>query len=75
MFRDTFAVKLLLAGVPIEQVSTLLGHSSVKMTEKHYLPWVKARQEQLRSSVHQAWLPEVLEEELVPSISVVKDRV
>jgi len=51
MFRDTFAVELLLAGVPIDQVSTLLGHSSVKMTETHYLPWVKARQEQLTSSV------------------------
>jgi integrase len=60
MLRDTFAVELLLAAVPIEQVSILLGHSSVKMTEKHYLPWVKARQEQLTASVHQAWLPEVL---------------
>jgi integrase len=47
MFRDTFAVELLLAGVPIDQVSVLLGHRSVKMTEKHYLPWVKARQRQL----------------------------
>ena len=35
MFRDTFAVELLLAGVPIDQVSALLGHRSVKMTEKH----------------------------------------
>ena len=37
MFRDTFAVELLLSGVPIDQVSLLLGHSSVKVTEKHYL--------------------------------------
>ena len=35
MFRDTFAVEMLLAGVPIDQVSTLLGHSSVKITERH----------------------------------------
>ena len=28
-FRDTFSVALLLAGVPIEDVSILLGHSSV----------------------------------------------
>jgi integrase/recombinase XerD len=42
MFRDTFAVELLLAGVPIDQVSLLLGHSSVKVTEKHYAPFVKA---------------------------------
>lgn len=59
MFRDTFAVELLLAGVPIDQVSVLLGHRSVKMTEKHYLPWVKARQEQLMVSVQRAWFPEV----------------
>jgi integrase len=26
MFRDTFAVEMLLAGVPIDQVSILLGH-------------------------------------------------
>ena len=31
--RDTFAVELLLAGVPIDDVSTLLGHSSVRTTE------------------------------------------
>src|SRR6266576_1997264 len=35
-FRDTFAVELLLAGVPIERVSILLGHQSVRITEKHY---------------------------------------
>lgn len=33
MFRDTFAVELLLAGVPLDQVSLLLGHSSLKITE------------------------------------------
>ena len=42
MLRDTFAVEMLLAGVPIDQVSILLGHSSVKITEKHYSPWVRA---------------------------------
>ena len=55
MLRDTSAVEMLLAGVPIDQVSMLLGHSSVKITEKHYSPWVKARQEQLASSVRNAW--------------------
>jgi integrase len=48
MFRDTFAVENLLAGVPIDQVSLLLGHKSVRITEKHYAPFVKARQEQLQ---------------------------
>jgi integrase/recombinase XerD len=55
MLRDTFAVEMLLAGVPIDQVSMLLGHSSVKITEKHYSPWVKARQDQLAASVRNAW--------------------
>jgi len=55
MLRDTFAVEMLLAGVPLEQVSMLLGHKSVKITEKHYAPWVKARQEQLAASVRKAW--------------------
>jgi integrase len=34
-FRDTFAVELSLAGVPLERVSILLGHTSVKITEEH----------------------------------------
>jgi integrase len=55
MFRDTFAVELLLAGVPIDQVSLLLGHSSVKITERHYAPFCKARQDQLAASVKLAW--------------------
>ena len=55
MLRDTFAVELLLAGVPIDQVSILLGHASVKTTERHYAPFVKARQEQLVSSVEKSW--------------------
>jgi integrase/recombinase XerD len=55
MLRDTFAVEMLLAGVPIDQVSMLLGHASVKITEKLYSPWVKARQDQLAASVRNAW--------------------
>lgn len=57
-FRDTFAVELLLAGVPIERVSILLGHQSVKITEKHYNPWVRSRQEQLEADVASAWTRE-----------------
>jgi integrase/recombinase XerD len=55
MLRDTFAVEMLLAGVPLEQVSILLGHKSIKITEKHYAPWVKARQELLAANVRKAW--------------------
>lgn len=54
-FRDTFAVELLLAGVPLERVSVLLGHSSLKITEKHYSPWIRARQEQLEADLERSW--------------------
>jgi len=54
-FRDTFSVEPLLAGVPIERVSILLGHQSVRITEKHYAPWVRARQEQLEADVRRTW--------------------
>lgn len=55
MCRDTFAVELLLAGVQMDQVSLLLAHDSIKVTEKHYAPFVKARQEQLETSARRAW--------------------
>jgi integrase len=54
-WRDTFAVELLLAGVPLEQVSILLGHASIKVTEKHYSPWVKERRDQLEAAVRQTF--------------------
>lgn len=54
-FRDTLAVELLLQGVPMERVSILLGHSSLKVTEKHYAPWVHARQAQLEADLIRAW--------------------
>jgi integrase/recombinase XerD len=46
-FRDTYAVDLLQAGVSLENVSTLLGHRSIRITERHYSPWVKTRQDAL----------------------------
>jgi integrase len=54
-FRDTFAVELLLVGVTLERVSILLGHTSVKITEKHYAPWVRERQEQAEADVKRTW--------------------
>jgi integrase len=54
-FRDTFAVSLLLKGVTLDSVSKLLGHSSIKITERHYAPWVKARQDHLESEVRKIW--------------------
>jgi len=53
--RDTFAVEALSAGIPLEEVSKLLGHSSVKTTEKSYAPWMASRQERLDSLVVAAW--------------------
>ncbi|MDE0373999.1 MAG: site-specific integrase [Rhodospirillales bacterium] len=45
--RHTFAVELLMKHVPIEDVSTLLGHSSISTTERHYAAWNKARRDRL----------------------------
>lgn len=53
--RDTFAVGLLEKGVPLEEVSKLLGHTSIKTTEKHYAPWVKTRQARLDALVTATW--------------------
>jgi integrase len=52
--RDTFAVRALLSGVGIGDVSRLLGHSSVKITEAYYAKWVPARRRRLESIVAQS---------------------
>jgi integrase len=56
-FRHYFSVNLLTRGVPIEDVAVLLGHSSIKITEKHYSQWVKVRQDRLEEAVRRAWIP------------------
>ena len=53
--RDTFAVDMLQKGVPLEEVSKLLGHESIKTTEKSYAKWVKGRQDRLDSLVTGTW--------------------
>ena len=53
--RDTFAVDLLQKGVPLEEVSKLLGHVSIKTTEKSYAKWIKARQDRLNALVIGTW--------------------
>ena len=55
MFRHTFSIQMLLKGVPIEDVARLLGHSSVRTTEKYYASWVKARADRLEQSVMASW--------------------
>ena len=52
--RDTFAVELLLHGVAMEDVSVLLGHGSISITERYYAPWSKARRDRLVKVVRAA---------------------
>lgn len=54
-FRDTFAVGLLLTGVELADVSVLLGHKSIRVTQAHYSPWILARQQRLESAVVASW--------------------
>jgi integrase len=54
-FRDTFAVELLMAGVPLDRVSVLLGHSNIRITERHYAPWTRLRQQQIEADLNSAW--------------------
>ena len=49
-FRDTFAVELLTQGADIRTVQKLLGHTSVRTTEKHYAHFVAAHQALLDSA-------------------------
>jgi integrase len=54
-FRDAFSVELLLAGIPFERISAPLGDQSVRITERHYSPWVRSREEQLESELRHTW--------------------
>ena len=49
--RDTYAVKKLLAGVSLDDLSRLLGHSSVRVTEQYYARWVPSRRMRLERLV------------------------
>ena len=54
MFRHTFSVELLKAGVDIREVSRALGHSSVVITERYYVKWNKAQQDILDGDLARA---------------------
>jgi integrase/recombinase XerD len=49
--RDTFACGLVTAGVSLEHVSKLLGHTSICTKEKAYAAWVPSRQQLLDNAV------------------------
>jgi integrase len=55
LFRHTLATDLLPKGVSLQTVSTLLGHSSTKMTERRYSHWIKGRQEKLEDELKNSW--------------------
>jgi integrase/recombinase XerD len=55
VLRHTFATQCLATGVPLEDVAMMLGHSSTRTTERHYLHWIKARADRLEASVRQSW--------------------
>jgi site-specific recombinase XerD len=56
-FRHTFSINLLSRGVSIEDVAVLLGHSSIRITERHYSAFVKVRQDRLMEAVRRTFGP------------------
>lgn len=54
--RDTFAVRKLLSGLQLDDVSRLLGHSSVKVTEMYYAKWVSGRKLRLERLVAESFM-------------------
>lgn len=55
LFRHTFATELLSTGSGLEDVARLLGHSSIRVTERNYSHWIKSRQDRLEESVKNTW--------------------
>lgn len=53
-FRTSLAVDLLNKGVAVETVAAILGNSPL-IVIKHYLPWVKSRQNALEAAVRNIW--------------------
>jgi len=33
----------------------LLGHQNITVTQKHYAPWIKSRQDELEAAVKKSW--------------------
>jgi integrase len=59
VLRDTFAVWCFTQGMATEDVAALLGHKNIMVTQQHYSPWIRIRQERLGSIVetaYQSWI-------------------
>jgi len=52
--RDTFAVRALRRGIAIGDLSRLLGHSSVRITEEYYAKWTPERARRLERVMAQS---------------------
>jgi hypothetical protein len=71
-FRDTLAVEFLIADGRIEDLSTLLGHSNILTTQRHYAAWVPARRERLLRIAEEAMAkiePAGLDTAILPILS------
>ena len=53
--RHTYAVRLLESGTSMEDVSMLLAHRSIKVTERTYASWTAVRQSRLEDAVRRTW--------------------
>lgn len=53
--RHTFAVDLLQRGMSLENVSSLLGHKNIKVTQKHYSAFTPGRRDALGDAVRSTW--------------------
>jgi len=54
-FRDTLTTAVLGAGGKLETAAALLGHRSIKVTQKHYEHWDTERQKLLEDALERAW--------------------
>lgn len=53
-FRDSFAVNTRNLGIPLEEVSLLLGHKNIQITQEYYAPNVPSRQKHLANRLRAA---------------------
>jgi site-specific recombinase XerD len=53
-FRDTFAVSMLERGESLQSVANALGNSLL-VTQRHYNPWSRTRQDRQDASVENSW--------------------